>query len=135
MLFRLLAIPNLHVFVNASLAGYTRFEIGGPARALLDADDETALIEAWRAVKETGWQRTVIGGGTNLVVADDGFPGAVIRYTARNIEFEDCRVRVDAGAMLQDLVDATTTQGLRGLETMTGIPGWLGGAIYGNAGA
>ncbi|HLX42281.1 MAG TPA: UDP-N-acetylmuramate dehydrogenase [Bryobacteraceae bacterium] len=135
MLFRLLAIPNLHVFVNASLAGYTRFEIGGPARALLDVDDETALIEAWRAVKETGWQRTVIGGGTNLVVADDGFPGAVIRYTARNIEFEDCRVRVDAGAMLQHLVDATIAQGLRGLETMTGIPGWLGGAVYGNAGA
>jgi UDP-N-acetylmuramate dehydrogenase len=135
MLFRLLAIPNLHVFVNASLAGYTRFEIGGPARALLDADDETALIEAWRVLKETGWQRTVIGGGTNLVVTDDGFPGAVVRYTAKKIEFEDCRVRIDAGAVLQDLVDATIAQGLRGLETMTGIPGWLGGAIYGNAGA
>ena len=49
MLFRLLAIPNLHVFVNAALAGHTRFEIGGPARVLLDADDERALMDAWSA--------------------------------------------------------------------------------------
>src|SRR5277367_20861 len=135
MLFRLLAIPNLHVFVNASLASHTRFEIGGPARALLDADDETALMEAWRVLDETGWRRTVIGGGSNLLVDDDGFPGAVLRYTAKNIEFDGERVRVEAGAVLQDLVDAAMAHGARGLETMTGIPGWLGGAIYGNAGA
>jgi UDP-N-acetylmuramate dehydrogenase len=135
MLFRLLAIPNLHVFVNASLAGHTRFDIGGPARALLDADDEAALNDAWRVLGETGWLRTVIGGGTNLVVDDAGFGGAVIRYTAKKLEFEDDRVQVDAGVMLQDVVDATIGRGLRGLETMTGIPGWVGGAIYGNAGA
>jgi UDP-N-acetylmuramate dehydrogenase len=135
MLFRLLAIPNLHVFVNATLARYTRFAIGGPARVLLDADDETALMESWRAIDESGWPRAVIGGGTNLIVADDGFPGAVLRYTARSIEIDECRVRVDAGAVLQNLVDATIDRGLRGLETMTGIPGWAGGAIYGNAGA
>jgi len=135
MLFRLLAIPNLHVFVNASLASHTRFEIGGPARALLNADDETALMEAWRVLDETGWRRTVIGGGSNLLVDDDGFPGAVLRYTAKNIEFDGERVRVEAGAVLQDLVDAAMAHGARGLETMTGIPGWLGGAIYGNAGA
>ncbi len=135
MLFRLLAIPNLHVFVNAALARHTRFEIGGPARVLLDADDETALMEAWRAVDESGWPRVVIGGGTNLIVSDAGFPGAVLRYTAHAIEIDGSRVRVDAGAMLQTVVDATIDRGLRGLETMTGIPGWVGGAIYGNAGA
>src|SRR5271163_414428 len=135
MLFRLLAIPNLHVFVNASLARYTRFEIGGPARALLDAGDERALIDAWRVLEETGWRRTVIGGGTNLVVADGGFAGGVVRYTAREIGFDGEVVRVEAGALLQDLVDATVVRGLKGLETMTGIPGWVGGAIYGNAGA
>src|SRR6185437_8876863 len=135
MLFRLLAIPNLHVFVNPTLAGYTRFDIGGPARALLDAADETALIETWNAVEETGWRRTVIGGGSNLIVDDSGFPGAVLRYTASAIEIEGCTVRVESGAVLQDLVDATIAHGLRGLETMTGIPGWTSGAIYGNAGA
>jgi UDP-N-acetylmuramate dehydrogenase len=135
MLFRLLAIPNLHVYVNASLDRYTRFEIGGPARALLDADDENALAQTHAAVVESGWASTVIGGGTNLIVSDSGFHGAVVRYTARWIAFDGARVRVDAGAVLQDLVDASIGRGLRGLETMTGIPGWVGGAIYGNAGA
>ena len=135
MLFRLLAIPNLHVFVNPSLAQYTRFEIGGPARVLLDAADESTLIEAWRAVGEAGWPREVIGGGSNLIVDDAGFPGAVLRYTENVLQFEGEIVKVGAGAMLQDLVDATVAHGLRGLETMTGIPGWVGGAIYGNAGA
>jgi UDP-N-acetylmuramate dehydrogenase len=135
MLFRLLAIPNLHVFVNASLASHTRFEIGGPARALLDAGDENALFETWRAVTEAGWPRVVIGGGTNLIVDDAGFPGAVLRYTGSSIEIDGATVRVGAGAVLQDLVDQTVGRGLRGLETMTGIPGWVGGAIYGNAGA
>ncbi len=135
MLFRLLAIPNLHVFVNASLAGHTRFEIGGPARVLLDADDEAALIEAWRAIDESGWARAVIGGGTNLIVDDRGFDGAVLRYCAQTIDFNGGTVQVGAGAVLQHLVDASIDRGLRGLETMTGIPGWVGGAIYGNAGA
>ncbi len=135
MLFRLLAIPNLHLYVYASLARATRFEIGGPARALLDADDEKALAEGWAAIEESGWPCAVIGGGTNLVVSDDGFPGAVLRYAAKSIEFDGVVVRVDAGAVLQNLVDASVARGLRGLETMTGIPGWVGGAIYGNAGA
>src|SRR5580704_9050939 len=135
MLFRLLAIPNLNFYVNASLARHTRFEIGGPARLLADASTETALIETLRAVEESGWRHTVIGGGTNLIVDDAGFYGAVVRYTARRIEIDGTAVRVEAGAVLQDLVDAAVASGLRGLETMTGIPGWVGGAIYGNAGA
>jgi len=135
MLFRLLAIPNLHFYVNASLASHTRFEIGGPAKVLLDAADENALIETLAAVKEHRWPLAVIGGGTNLVVSDSGFPGAVLRYTARGIEFDAAAVHVDAGVVLQDLVDASIDRGLRGLETMTGIPGWAGGAVYGNAGA
>jgi UDP-N-acetylmuramate dehydrogenase len=135
MLFRLLAIPNLNFYVNASLAGHTRFEIGGPARLLADASTETALIETLRAIEESGWRHTVIGGGTNLIVDDAGFYGAVVRYTAHAIEIDGATVRVEAGVVLQDLVDATIASGLRGLETMTGIPGWVGGAVYGNAGA
>lgn len=135
MLFRLLAIPNLHVFVNATLARYTRFDIGGPARVLLDADDEAALAAMRQTIDESGWPRVVIGGGSNLIVSDSGFSGAVLRYTSKRIDIDGCRVRVDAGAILQDLVDAIIDRGLRGLETMTGIPGWVGGAIYGNAGA
>ena len=135
MLFRLLAIPNLHFYVNASLAGHTRFEIGGAAKVLLDAGDENALIEVRRAIEESHWPHVVIGGGSNLIVSDSGFPGAVLRYTANRIDFDGTCVRVDAGTILQDLVDRSIEHGLRGLETMTRIPGWVGGAIYGNAGA
>jgi UDP-N-acetylmuramate dehydrogenase len=141
MLFRLLAIPNLNFYVNASLARHTRFEIGGAARVLADASTETALIETLEAIKSAGWRHAIIGGGTNLIVDDAGFDGAIVRYIARGIEIEDApqsdgvTVRVEAGAVLQDLVDAAISGGLRGLETMTGIPGWVGGAIYGNAGA
>jgi UDP-N-acetylmuramate dehydrogenase len=59
----------------------------------------------------------------------------VVRYAAKSIEFDGAAARVGAGAVLQNLVDASIAHGLRGLETMTGIPGWVGGAIYGNAGA
>ncbi len=135
MLFRLLAIPNLHVFVNASLARHTRFEIGGPARALADASTEAALTEALAVIRTSGWRHAIIGGGSNLIVHDTGFDGIVVRYTAPAIDIDGCLVRVEAGAVLQDLVDRAIDHGLRGLETMTRIPGWVGGAIYGNAGA
>jgi UDP-N-acetylmuramate dehydrogenase len=59
----------------------------------------------------------------------------VLRYTARKLEVAGTEIRVESGAVLQDLVDLSIDRGLRGLETMTGIPGWVGGAVYGNAGA
>jgi UDP-N-acetylmuramate dehydrogenase len=86
-------------------------------------------------LEESGCRHTIIGGGTNLVVDDAGFPGVVLRYTASAIEMDGPVVRVQAGAVLQDLVNRAIESGLRGLETMAGIPGWVGGAIYGNAGA
>jgi UDP-N-acetylmuramate dehydrogenase len=135
MLFRLSAIPNVQLFVNAPLARHTRFEIGGPARMLANISSVEALAETLRLARDSGTPHTVIGGGTNLIVDDAGFPGVVIRYVRKDIEIEGGCVRVEAGAMLQDLVDTTINAGLRGLETMTGIPGWVGGAIYGNAGA
>jgi UDP-N-acetylmuramate dehydrogenase len=135
MLFRLSAIPNVQLFVNAPLDRYTRFEIGGPARMLANVSAVEALAETLQLAKTSGTPKAVIGGGTNLIAADEGFPGVVVRYVAKNIEIDGNRVRVEAGAVLQDLVDRTIDAGLRGLETMTGIPGWVGGAIYGNAGA
>jgi UDP-N-acetylmuramate dehydrogenase len=135
MLSRLRAIPNLEVQENALLSEQTRFAIGGPARILADASTEAALASALAGVREAGWRVALIGGGSNLIVADEGFPGVVLRYTARGMEVAGTEIRVEAGAVLQDLVDLSIDRGLRGLETMTGIPGWVGGAIYGNAGA
>ena len=123
---------GLTIQENAPLARYTRFAVGGSARVLADVSTEAALIEALREIREP---YTVMGGGTNMVAADEGYPGVVLRYTNSAIEFAATTVRVAAGALLQGLVDAAIANGLQGLETMTGIPGWLGGAIYGNAGA
>jgi len=120
---------------NVSLAGCTRFGIGGPALLLADALTEAALVAACRALHKSGARYAVIGGGTNLIASDEGFPGVVLRYTNASVEAKDTRVVAAAGALLQDLVDRTISRGLGGLETLTGIPGWLGGAIYGNAGA
>ncbi len=130
-----LLLPHLTVLEDAPLARYTRFAVGGPARILADAATEMALTEALRAIEESGESRTIMGGGTNLVASDRGFPGIVLRYANAALTFSGDTVHVASGVVLQDLVDATVAQGLRGLETMTGIPGWVGGAIYGNAGA
>ena len=135
MLSRLLAIPHLQVSQDVPLSGLTRFELGGPAAVLADASTEQALVQAMEVLRESDTPWTLIGGGSNLVVDDAGFPGVVLRYTGSRIEIDGQQVRVEAGARLQDLVDQTIAHGLKGLETMTGIPGWVGGAIYGNAGA
>ncbi len=139
MLARLAAvlneIPELQCSENVPLSRVTRFAIGGPARILADASSEAALIAALDAIREANHPHALIGGGSNLVADDRGFPGVVLRYTAKSIEVEGPLVRVAAGAVLQDLVDATIAAGLEGLHTMTGIPGWVGGAVYGNAGA
>jgi UDP-N-acetylmuramate dehydrogenase len=130
-------IPELECSENVPLSRVTRFAIGGPARILADASSQRALIAALDAVR--GSPYALIGGGSNLVADDQGFPGVVLRYTATDIEVDDGvtggLVRVGSGAVLQDLVNATITAGLEGLHTMTGIPGWVGGAVYGNAGA
>ena len=132
---RLAAIPELTVLENAPLSQYTRFGIGGPAAVLCDTSDERAFVHAMETAQELALPRMVIGGGTNLVVSDAGFDGIVLRYTGSRIEHNGNRLHVEAGAVLQDVVDRSIDLGLKGMETMTGIPGYLGGAVYGNAGA
>jgi UDP-N-acetylmuramate dehydrogenase len=130
---RLRDIAGVSVREGAPLSRYTRFEIGGPARYLVEAADEGAFVEAFRAARDTA--HVVIGGGTNLVVSDNGFDGIVLRFTGSAIEQSGTCVRAAAGGDLQALVDYSVAHGLGGLETMTGIPGTVGGAVYGNAGA
>jgi UDP-N-acetylmuramate dehydrogenase len=132
---RLAAISDLAVIENAPLAAYTRFGIGGPAGLLCDTDSEGALAAALHLAEDLALPRIVIGGGTNLVVCDAGFDGVVIRYTGAHISRDGLLLRIESGAVLQEVVDHSIGLGLKGLETMTGIPGYLGGAVYGNAGA
>ena len=132
---RLAGIPNVTISECALLSQYTRFGIGGPAAVLVEVASEEAFAGALRLSQSSGAACCVIGAGTNLIVSDQGFDGIVLRLAAKSIGREDAVVRAQAGAELQALVDYCISQGLRGLETMTGIPGSAGAAIYGNAGA
>jgi UDP-N-acetylmuramate dehydrogenase len=132
---RLAAIPNLAVLVDTPLAHHTRFRIGGPAAVLCDAPDMGAFTQALRTVRDLALPPIIIGGGTNLIVSDTGVDGVVLRYIGSRVARDGMVLRVESGAILQDVVDRSIGLGLKGLETMTGIPGYLGGAIYGNAGA
>jgi UDP-N-acetylmuramate dehydrogenase len=131
----LAAIPNLTVFADIPLSRYTRFGIGGPADVYAETGDSDAFIAALNAARASGIPTVVIGGGTNLIVSDAGFRGIVLRYRAETLCADGERVIADAGAVLQDLVDFTIGRGLQGLETLAGIPGSVGAAVYGNAGA
>ena len=128
-------IPDLLVSEGVPLRRYTRFAIGGPADVYAETASESAFMTALQRVRSAGVPHCVIGGGTNLIVSDDGFRGAVLRFTAAEIQAGERSINVQAGAVLQDLVDFAISRGLRGIETMTGIPGSTGAAIYGNAGA
>lgn len=132
---RLSGIDGLLVERHAPLSAYTRFGLGGPADVLADATTEQALREVIQQVRAEAVPFIVIGGGSNLVCADQGYRGVVIRYRATSIARDGSFVVADSGAELQALVDFTIDAGLSGVHTMTGIPGWVGGAIYGNAGA
>jgi UDP-N-acetylmuramate dehydrogenase len=132
---RLAGILNGTVTAGALLSRYTRFAIGGPAQIYAETANENSFIDALRVARSSGLPYVVIGGGSNLIVSDDGFPGIVLRFTASAIENEGTLLRAQAGAELQALVDYSIDHGLKGIETMTGIPGWVGAAVYGNAGA
>ena len=132
---RLAEIPNLTVSTGTPLSRYTRFGIGGPADLYAETGSAEAFAAALAAARASGLPTMVIGGGTNLIVSDKGFRGVVLRYRADRLLAANHRVHADAGAVLQDLVDFAIAHGLKGLETLAGIPGSVGAAVYGNAGA
>ena len=134
-LTRLAEIPNLTVSAGTLLAPYTRFGIGGPADVYAETDTIESFVAALAAAREIGMATMVIGGGTNLIVSDDGFRGLVLRYRGDSLLQGNRRVVAQAGATLQELVDFSIAHGLAGVETLAGIPGSVGAAVYGNAGA
>ena len=130
----LLAEDSLRVLRNASLAPYTTFRVGGPADWLVFAQNARELKAAVTAARTAGLPLTIIGGGSNLLVADAGVRGVVVRVhggEARTIA--DGLVRADAGLTINGLVRWTINRGCAGLEAWAGTPGTVGGAVYGNA--
>jgi UDP-N-acetylmuramate dehydrogenase len=127
--------PGVTVTEHAPLSEHTRFGLGGPARFLIDAWETDPFLESLAQVRASGLPYVVLGGGSNLLVADSGYHGIVLRFRGNRIAMAGDIVTVESGAELQALVDFTIERGRANLHTMTRIPGWVGAAIYGNAGA
>lgn len=116
------------------LANYTSMKVGGPAKYLKEAKNERELLAALRLSKELALPFLVIGMGSNLIFSDNGFPGLVIVDRMVGIERTAGGLQALAGTPLAALVNYAATNSLAGLEKFAGIPGTVGGAIYGNAG-
>jgi UDP-N-acetylmuramate dehydrogenase len=119
---------------DVPLAPYTTFRIGGPADRLYRARTADELAEAVSAARDLGVPYFLLGLGANILVADAGFRGLVIRSEDDTIEFPDER-RVRAGAGVQTfmtLINATVSRGLGGLHHYVGIPSTVGGAVWQN---
>jgi UDP-N-acetylmuramate dehydrogenase len=126
--------------VTPALADYTTLGLGGPAKSLVTADAERDLIEAVRAADLGADPLLLIGGGSNLVISDDGFPGTVIHVNTRGIGYAEAGdgaidVTVAAGEDWDGVVAATAGEGLAGLESLSGIPGRAGATPIQNVGA
>lgn len=123
---------------NYSLASLTTLQIGGPAKKFVVVKTEDELLEALQYAKQNNLDHLIIGGGSNLLIADEGFDGLVIKNEIKNIPKVNSGsfgVNVKSGTPLQELVDCSISHGLSGLQKLAGIPGTVGGAVFGNAGA
>lgn len=116
------------------LRHHTTFHIGGPADYFFTAGTSDALVAALHAGHQAGVPVFLLGGGSNLLVSDDGFRGLVVRNACERVEFDGTAVMAECGADFLDLIHRCRDAGLSGLEFAAGIPGSVGGAIYGNAG-
>jgi UDP-N-acetylmuramate dehydrogenase len=122
---------------NVSLASYTTLAIGGPARYFIEAGSETAVLDALAFAEARNLPVFVLGGGSNVVVADRGFPGLVLRVTSVGLRpgSEPGVVSVGAGEDWDAFVAYCVARNWAGLECLSGIPGLVGGAPIQNIGA
>ena len=119
---------------DAALAPLTTFKVGGPADWLLTLRSGDEVKRAVAIAREHDLPITLLGGGSNLLVADAGVRGLVLRIHGGEVRFvDDTTVRADAGVTINGLVRWTVSHGVAGIEAWAGTPGTVGGAIYGNA--
>jgi UDP-N-acetylmuramate dehydrogenase len=124
---------------NVALAPLTTFRIGGPARYFMDAPTEEALLEAVHFAKKKSLPLFVLGGGSNLLVADAGFNGFVVKVGLTGLDWESDRDRMivsaGAGEEWDHVVASCVERDLAGIECLSGIPGSTGGTPVQNVGA
>jgi len=117
------------------LARYTAMRIGGPADLLVVCETTDEVVGAVALARQYGVPWLLLGGGCNVLVSNLGVRGLVIVNRAAGIQFDGPLARAEAGALLAALARETVARGLAGLEWAAGLPGTVGGAVVGNAGA
>jgi UDP-N-acetylmuramate dehydrogenase len=131
--------PSLAVTENVALAPLSTLGVGGAARAFTRAETTGDVVAAHQWCAESGSPLFVLGGGSNLVIADGGFRGLVLQIAMRGISFapdgEHTHVRAAAGEPWDGLVAASVANDLAGIESLSGIPGSVGGTPIQNVGA
>jgi UDP-N-acetylmuramate dehydrogenase len=125
----------LKIKEKISLKEYTTFKIGGPARYFFVAKNKEDLKNTILWAKKKKLPFFILGGGSNVLFSDNGFKGLIIKLQNTQYKIRNTKIVAEAGVPLQKLVLETAKKGLSGLENLAGIPGTLGGAIWGNAGA
>ncbi len=125
----------INVQEKIPLAPITSFRIGGSAKFYVEASTVEELREAILFAKEKKIDFYVLAGATNILVSDDGFDGLLIRMKMNTITVSNETICAEAGTPLIKIINMASEAGLSGMEKMAGIPGSIGGAIRGNAGA
>lgn len=120
------------------LAPHTWFHLGGPAEYFAEPRNVDELRDLVRRCAEEELPMRLLGGGSNVLVRDEGVPGVVIRLSEpvfAEIKVDKARVSAGGAAKLGHVISSAVREGLAGLETLVGIPGTIGGALHGNAGS
>ena len=126
------AVPGVRQ--SEPLASRTSFGIGGPADFFVETGRTDAIEAALEGCRQRSIPYLLLGAGTNLLIADAGVEGLVVRMVNRDHHVEGTRVRAGAGLKMMRLARITADAGLRGFEFAIGVPGTVGGAVYQNAG-
>ncbi len=131
--------PGIRLEANASLARYSAARLGGPADLLLEVNSADELAQAVSLLWKLDQGFMILGGGSNVLISDLGVRAVVILNRARQVRFAEAanppRVWAESGANFGLLARQAAQRGLAGLEWAAGIPGTVGGAVVGNAGA
>ncbi len=125
-----------NVSQNISLAEYTSFKTGGSAAIFVEPFDENGVVQTFVAALGAGLEVFIIGGGTNLLISDDGIPELVIKISDTNFypEINEEFIYSSAFVSKDNFIEAVVKAGFGGVEFMAGIPGAIGGGIFMNAG-
>jgi UDP-N-acetylmuramate dehydrogenase len=123
---------------NVSLAPYTSARIGGPADIFIIAESADDLARIIKLLQNQEMEYLILGGGSNVLVSDKGVRGAVVMNRAKGVRFhngDQPSVTVESGVIFSNLANRCAAKGFGGLEWAATVPGTIGGAVYGNAGA